>query len=37
MVPEAGLEAVARAYAPIIDHVNRLDRDALLPGQTDGQ
>ena len=37
-VPAAGLEAVARAYARIIDDVNQLDRAALLPGQTtDGQ
>lgn len=30
-VPEAGLEAVARAYAKIIDRVNRLEREDLLP------
>jgi hypothetical protein len=37
-VPEAGLEAVARAYARIIDDVNALDREALQPDQTtDGQ
>ena len=37
-VPAAGLEAVARAYARIIDDVNELDRAALQPGQTtDGQ
>ena len=37
-VPEAGLEAVARAFARIVDDVNGLDRDALQPGQTtDGQ
>ncbi len=31
-VPEAGLEAVARAYAKIIDDVNKLDRSQLQPG-----
>ena len=31
-VPAVGLEAVARAYAKIIDEVNKLDRSALLPG-----
>ena len=37
-VPEAGLEAVARAYARIVDDVNELDRAALQPGETtDGQ
>ena len=37
-VPEAGLEAVARAYAKVIDEVNQLDRAALQPErQTDGQ
>ena len=37
-VPEAGLEAVARAYARIIDDVNELDRTALRPEPTtDGQ
>lgn len=37
-VPEAGLEAVARAYARIVDDVNELDREVLQPGQTtDGQ
>jgi hypothetical protein len=30
MVPAAGLEAVARAYAKLIDEVNRLDRRDLL-------
>jgi len=30
-VPGAGLEAVARAYAKIIDEVNKLDRKDLLP------
>jgi len=30
-VPAAGLEAVARAYAKIVDEVNRLERSALLP------
>jgi hypothetical protein len=30
-VPAAGLEAVARAYARIIDDVNKLDRKDLLP------
>ena len=32
-VPSAGLEAVARAYAAIIDGVNKLDRQNLLPGR----
>ena len=37
-VPGAGLEAVARAYAKIIDEVNQLDRSALeAERQTDGQ
>jgi hypothetical protein len=31
-VPAAGLEAVARAYARIIDEVNKLDRTELMPG-----
>jgi hypothetical protein len=30
-VPNAGLAAVARSYAKIIDQVNKLDRQALLP------
>ena len=30
-VPAPGLEAVARAYAKVIDDVNTLDRAALLP------
>jgi hypothetical protein len=30
-VPAAGLEQVARAYARIIDHVNKLSRKELLP------
>ncbi len=30
-VPAVGLEQVARAYARIIDEVNRLDREAILP------
>jgi hypothetical protein len=30
-VPEPGLEAVARAYAKIIDDVNTMDRAALMP------
>jgi len=30
MVPDAGMEAVARAYAKIIDDVNKHDRAALL-------
>lgn len=30
-VPESGLAAVARAYAKIIDEVNKLDRKDLLP------
>ena len=37
-VPEAGLEAVARAYAKIIDEANKLDRAGLQPsGQTNEQ
>ena len=37
-VPDAGLEAVARAYAKIIDEVNQLDRSALEAERlTDGQ
>jgi hypothetical protein len=32
-VPSAGLEQVARAYAKIIDEVNKLDRKDLLPAQ----
>ncbi len=31
IVPAAGLEAVGRAYAKIIDEVNTLDRSAILP------
>ena len=31
VVPAAGLEAVARAYAKIIDQVNKLDRSSLMP------
>ena len=31
VVPAAGLEAVGRAYAKLIDRVNRLDRRDLLP------
>jgi hypothetical protein len=31
VVPGAGLEAVARAYAKIIDEVNALDKAALMP------
>lgn len=30
-VPNPGLEAVARAYAKIIDQVNTMDRSALMP------
>jgi hypothetical protein len=30
-VPAAGLEAVARSYARIIDEVNKLDRKDLVP------
>jgi len=30
-VPDVGLAAVARAYAKIIDHVNKLDRKDLQP------
>jgi hypothetical protein len=32
-VPAAGLEQIARAYAKIIDDVNKLDRRDLLPAQ----
>jgi hypothetical protein len=31
LVPAAGLEQIARAYAKVIDEVNKLDRRALLP------
>jgi hypothetical protein len=31
VVPASGLEAVARAFAKIIDQVNRLDRQEILP------
>jgi hypothetical protein len=30
-VPDAGLAAVARAYAKIIDESNKVDRKDLLP------
>ena len=30
-VPAQGLQAVARAYAKVIDDVNKLERSALLP------
>ena len=30
-ISDAGLEAVARSYARIIDEANRLDRPALFP------
>ncbi len=30
IVPEPGLEAVARAYAKIIDQINQLDRQQLI-------
>lgn len=33
-VPAVGLEQIARAYAKIIDDVNRLDRRDVLPAQT---
>ena len=33
-VPEVGLAAVARAYAKIIDEVNKLDRKDLQPGSS---
>ncbi|MEZ5286429.1 MAG: M28 family peptidase [Vicinamibacterales bacterium] len=36
VVPAAGLEAVARAYARIIDQVNTLSKDALLPAPVRG-
>ena len=32
IVPAAGLEAVARGYAKIIDQVNTMDRAQLMPG-----
>jgi hypothetical protein len=32
VVPAPGLEAVARAYAKVIDQVNKLERRDLLPG-----
>jgi hypothetical protein len=32
-VPSAGLEQIARAYAKIIDEVNKLDRKQILPAQ----
>jgi hypothetical protein len=32
VVPASGLEAVARAYAKIIDQANKLERRELLPG-----
>ena len=32
-VPAAGLEQIARAYAKIIDEVNKLDRAQLLPAK----
>jgi len=32
-VPSAGLEQMARAYAKIIDEVNKLDRKDLMPAQ----
>jgi hypothetical protein len=35
-VPAAGLEAVARAFAKIIDEVNKLDRAAVLAAATSG-
>src|SRR4029078_11135460 len=31
VVPAAGLEAVARAFAKIVDQVNRLDRKDIVP------
>jgi Zn-dependent M28 family amino/carboxypeptidase len=36
VVPAAGLEAAARAYAKIIDQVNKLDRRQLLPESSVG-
>ena len=33
-VPSAGLEQIARAYAKIIDEVNKLDRKDLMPAQS---
>jgi len=34
LVPDAGLAAVARAYAKIIDEVNKVDRRDLQPGSS---
>jgi hypothetical protein len=34
VVPAPGLEAVARAYAKIIDQVNTIDRSQLMPART---
>ena len=34
VVPASGLEAVARAFAKIVDRVNRLDRRDILPATT---
>ena len=34
VVPEAGVEAVARAYAKIIDEVNKVERRDLQYGAT---
>jgi hypothetical protein len=31
VVPAAGLQAVGRAYAKIIDEVNKLERTTVLP------
>jgi hypothetical protein len=37
-VPAAGLEAVARSFARVIDEVNRLDRGQLIvPPRTSSQ
>jgi hypothetical protein len=36
-VPAPGLEAIGRAYAKIIDEVNRLDRTAVLPAAAPGR
>ena len=33
-VPSSGLEEIARAYAKIIDEVNKLDRSRLQPRST---
>jgi hypothetical protein len=36
-VPAIGLEQIARAYARIIDEVNKLDRRDVLPARAPGR